>query len=481
MTARRQKAAPGDTSAPAPEAGGANALWGGRFAEGPAAVMAEINASIAFDRRLFAEDIQGSRAHARMLVAQGILTAEDGAAIDRGLETIHQEIASGAFPFSVDLEDIHMNIESRLRELIGPAAGRLHTARSRNDQVATDFRLWTRNACATLDGLLRDLQMALIDRAEENAATLMPGFTHLQPAQPVTLGHHLLAYVEMLGRDRGRLSDCARRLNESPLGAAALAGTPFPIDREMTAKDLGFDRPMANSLDAVSARDFALEFLAAVSISMTHLSRLAEEIVLWSGPGFGFVSLSDAFSTGSSIMPQKRNPDAAELIRGKAGRAVGALVALLSVVKGLALAYAKDLQEDKEPVFDAADTLSVSLVAMTGMIRDLTVHPDAMAAMAAAGHPTATDLADWLVRALDMPFRDAHHVTGQAVRLADEKGCPLWDLAIADLQSVDSRITEEVFDVLSIENSAASRTSQGGTAPANVVAAVAEARRRFGE
>ncbi len=478
MTAKRNTPANPDAS-DSPAGSSANTLWGGRFATGPAAAMSRINASIDFDRRLYAEDIAGSKAHAAMLARQGILSPEDGEAILQGLDTILHEIESGTFEFKVEQEDIHMNVEARLAELIGPAAGRLHTARSRNDQSVTDLRLWVRNAANALEAQLLELQAALLDRAEEHAATVMPGFTHLQPAQPVTFGHHLLAYVEMFGRDRGRFDDCARRLNESPLGAAALAGTSFPIDREMTARELGFDSPMVNSLDAVSARDFALEFLAATAISATHLSRLAEEITLWSGPGLAFVTLSDAFSIGSSIMPQKRNPDAAELIRGKTGRIVGDLVGLITVVKGLALAYAKDLQEDKEPVFDGADTLAVCLAAMTGMMRDIEVNREHMQIMAGVGHATATDLADWLVRKLDMPFREAHHVTGRIVAMAAERGCALEDLTLAELQDVEPEIAEEVFEVLTVEKSVASRTSFGGTAPDNVRAAVRVARERY--
>jgi len=459
--------------------GGASRIWGGRFAGGPDAVMERINASIDFDKRLYAQDIDASRAHCRMLVAQGILSSPDGDAIAEGLERIRAEIDAGEFDFKASLEDIHMNIEARLAELIGDAAGRLHTARSRNDQVATDLRLWVRDALDRLESGLADLQGALLDQAERHADTIMPGMTHLQAAQPVTFGHHLLAYVEMIGRDRSRARDCRARLNESPLGAAALAGTAFPIDREATARALGFDRPMANSLDAVSDRDFALEFLAVAAIAATHLSRLAEEIVLWTSAQFGFVALSDAFSTGSSIMPQKRNPDAAELIRGKAGRVVGALNALLVVMKGLPLAYGKDMQEDKEPVFDAEATLALCVAATTGMIADMTVDRDAMRAAAGAGHATATDLADWLVRTLDMPFRDAHHVTGRIVRLADEAGCALDALPLEAMRAVEPRITEDVFAVLGVENSVASRTSQGGTAPDNVRRAVAAARERY--
>ncbi len=454
-------------------------MWGGRFSGAPAEAMERINASIDFDRRLYAQDIVASKAHCEMLVRQGIIAQQDGAAILKGLDTILREIESGEFAFKAALEDIHMNIEARLAELIGEPAGRLHTARSRNDQVATDFRLWVRAATDTLDGQLRELQAALIEQAEEHAATVMPGFTHLQAAQPVTLGHHLLAYVEMFGRDRGRLADARARLNECPLGAAALAGTSFPIDREATSAALGFDRPAANSLDAVSDRDFALEFLAGGAILATHLSRLAEELVIWCTQGFGFVELSDAFTTGSSIMPQKKNPDAAELVRGKTGRVTGALVALLTVMKGLPLAYGKDMQEDKEPVFDAADTLSLCLAAMTGMVRDMRPDEDALRAATAAGYLTATDLADWLVRVLGLAFRDAHHATGAIVRRAEERACALAELPLAEMQAVEPRITEAVFDVLSIERAVESRTSQGGTAPDLVRRAAAKARERF--
>jgi argininosuccinate lyase len=457
----------------------ANRMWGGRFAAGPADVLAAINASIDVDKRLYAQDIGGSLAHAEMLVRRRIISAKDGAAIRRGLTRVLKEIDAGTFRFKAALEDIHMNVEARLAELIGPAAGRLHTARSRNDQVATDFRLWVRDAIDGLDGSLKGLQRVLIRRAEQHAATIMPGFTHLQPAQPVTFGHHLLAYVEMFGRDRGRLQDCRRRTNESPLGAAALAGTSFPVDRAMTAKALGFERPMANSLDAVSARDFALEFLAAASISGLHLTRLAEELVLWTTPQFGFIRLSDAFTTGSSIMPQKRNPDAAELVRAKAGRLLGSLVGLAVVMKGLPLAYSKDMQEDKERVFAAADALELALAAMTGMIDDLAVDAAAMRRAAERGFSTATDLADWLVRAKGLPFRDAHHVTGRVVRLAETKKCELEDLSLAEMQAIDRRIDRGVFSVLGVERSVASRTSFGGTAPANVRRAARAARRRF--
>ncbi len=464
---------PNDTSKPA------NVQWGGRFVTGPSQVMERINASIGFDRRLFAQDIAGSRAHARMLIAQGILSAEDGEAIEAGLDTISREIETGEFSFSTALEDIHMNIESRLRELIGDAAGRLHTARSRNDQVATDFRLWVRDEIDNVDAALKALQAALLDMAEANAGTIMPGFTHLQTAQPVTFGHHLLAYVEMFGRDRGRFADARARLNELPLGAGALAGTSFPIDRAAVADTLGFDRPMANSLDAVSDRDFALEFMSAAAICAGHISRMAEEIVVWCSDGFGFVKLSDAYTTGSSMMPQKRNPDAAELSRAKAGRIYGDLMGLLTVMKGLPLAYSKDMQEDKEPVFDAADSLALALAATIGMVTDMQPVPERMRAAAGRGYSTATDLADWLVRAAGVPFRDAHGITGTVVKRAEELGLDLADVPLAEMQAIDTRITDSVFDVLSVEASVASRTSFGGTAPANVRAAVTSARARF--
>ena len=456
-----------------------NSLWGGRFAEGPAEIMRRINASIDFDKRLYAEDIAGSQAHCAMLVAQNIISREDGAAISTGLDQIRSEIESGCFVFSEVHEDIHMNIEARLAELIGPVAGRLHTARSRNDQVATDFRLWLRSAIDRLDVGMRDLQQALIDRAEAEAGTVMPGYTHLQIAQPITFGHHLLAYVEMFGRDRGRLADCRRRLNESPLGAAALAGTSFPIDRHATAAALGFDRPAANSLDAVSDRDFAIEFLAAAALAGTHLSRFAEEIVTWSSSEFAFVALSDAFTTGSSIMPQKRNPDAAELVRAKTGRLNGSLMALLTVMKGLPLAYGKDLQEDKVPVFDAVDALQLALTATAGMVRDMRPDDERLRAAAEAGFATATDLADWLVRVAGLPFRPAHHATGMIVKRAEALGCALAELPLAELQAVEPAITAEVYDVLDAVHSVASRTSFGGTAPERVRAAVQEARKRF--
>ena len=443
-------------------------MWGGRFVAGPAEIMEEINASIDFDRKLAAQDIAGSKAHVAMLAQQSIVSQNDAEAIARGLDEVKGEIEAGRFAFSRALEDIHMNVESRLAEIVGPAAGRLHTARSRNDQIATDFRLWVRDTIDALDAQMADLQRAFATRALETADVVMPGFTHLQSAQPVTFGHHLLAYVEMLARDRGRLADARRRLNECPLGAAALAGTSFPIDREMTAKALGFDRPTANSLDSVADRDFVLETLSAAAIAATHLSRFAEELVLWTTPQFGFVRLSDAYSTGSSIMPQKRNPDAAELVRGKTGRVVGALVGLMTVMKGLPLAYSKDMQEDKEGAFDALQTLSLCLAAMTGMVRDLSLDAKRMKAAAGSGYATATDLADWLVKTLQMPFREAHHVTGRIVGLASERGVALEKLTLADLQAVEPRISADVFDVLGVERSVRSRTSYGGTAPANV-------------
>ena len=454
-------------------------IWGGRFSAGPSAVMEEINASIGFDKRLYAQDIRGSRAHANMLVAQGILTEEDGKAILQGLDEVEGEIVAGTFNFSRALEDIHMNVENRLREKIGDAAGRLHTARSRNDQVATDLKLWVRDALDGLDGALKDLQAALIERAEEHAATVMPGFTHLQAAQPVTLGHHLLAYTEMLGRDRSRVRDCRARLNECPLGSAALAGTSFPIDREATATALGFDGPTRNSLDSVSDRDFALEYLSLLSILSVHLSRMAEEMVIWASQQFAFIRISDDFSSGSSIMPQKRNPDASELVRGKAGRVFGALMGLLTVMKGLPLTYGKDMQEDKEPVFDASDTAELCVTAMTGMFKSATFDTARMAADAGKGFTTATDLADWLVRVLGLPFRDAHHVTGAVVKMAEDKGCELEALSLEDFQSVNAGITDEIYGVLGVDNSVASRTSLGGTAPDNVRAAAAQARERF--
>ncbi len=443
-------------------------MWGGLYAAGPAAIMEEINASIDFDQKLWRQDIRGSLAHVAMLAAVGVVSKADAKSIAQGLQAVGKEIESGQFTFSRALEDIHMNVESRLAELIGPAAGRLHTARSRNDQVALDTRLWVRDTIDQLIAQIRELQGALAEKALAYADAIMPGFTHLQSAQPTTFGHHLLAYVEMLGRDASRLVDARKRMNECPLGAAALAGTSFPIDRAMTAKALGFDRPTANSLDSVGDRDFALEALAAASICAMHLSRFAEEIVIWTTAQFGFVRLSDQFSTGSSIMPQKRNPDAAELVRGKVGRIIGALNGLLIVMKGLPLTYGKDMQEDKEGLFDALSTLSLCLAAMTGMTRDMEPQLDRMRDAAGAGYATATDLADWLVRTLNLPFRDAHHVTGRIVALASKRGVGLEELSLADMQAVDQRITKDVFGVLGVEKSVRSRTSYGGTAPANV-------------
>jgi argininosuccinate lyase len=461
------------------DASGASTIWGGRFDAGPNAIMEEINASIEFDKRLANEDIAGSTAHVRMLAKQGIVGQADADAIADGLAAVKAEIAAGDFEFKRALEDIHMNVESRLAELIGAPAGRLHTARSRNDQVATDFKLWVRGAIDALDAGVKDLQAALIERAEAEAATVMPGFTHLQGAQPVTLGHYLLAYVEMLGRDRGRLMDGRKRLNECPLGVAALAGTSFPIDRHMTAKALGFDRPTANSLDTVSDRDFALEFLSTATILAVHLSRFAEEMVIWCSQQFGFAQFTDAFSTGSSIMPQKRNPDAAELVRAKVGRIAGAFQGLVIVMKGLPLTYGKDMQEDKEAVFDAADNVALAVAAAAGMVRDVKFNTARMADDAARGFSVATDLADWLVRVLGMPFRQAHHVTGSLVAKAEAKGCGLEDLSIADMREVDPAITEDVYSVLGVENSVTSRTSYGGTAPDNVRAQAKDARARF--
>ncbi|WP_408874276.1 argininosuccinate lyase [Falsiroseomonas sp.] len=451
-----------------------HSLWGGRYAEGPGAIMREINASIGFDRKMWRQDISGSLAHARMLAHVGIISADDEAAIRKGLQDIAAEIEAGNFAFSEALEDIHMNIEARLTERIGDAGKRLHTGRSRNDQVALDVRLWVRDAIDGLDAQIADVMRALADRAAEHAATVMPGFTHLQPAQPTTLGHHLLAYVEMLSRDRGRLADCRKRLNESPLGAAALCGTGFPIDRHMTAKALGFDGPTRNSLDSVASRDFAAEFLFACAMCATHLSRFAEEVVIWTNPYFGFVKLSDAFTTGSSIMPQKRNPDAAELVRGKTGRMIGNLVTMLTVLKGLAMTYFKDMQEDKEPIFDAAENLALCLAATAGMVRDMRPQTERLAQAAGAGFSTATDLADWLVRELRFPFRDAHHVTGRLVAMAEGKGVDLSGLTLAEMQAVEPRIHDGVFGVLTVAASVASRTSFGGTAPANVAAMAAE-------
>jgi len=446
-----------------------NQMWGGRFASGPDAIMEAINASIGFDQRLAEQDIRGSRAHAAMLATQGIITNSEAAAIREGLLTVLSEIQSGNFEFSAALEDIHMNVEARLKEIIGEPAGRLHTARSRNDQVATDFRLWVRDQFDTFESGLLALINVLMVQAEQGADWVMPGFTHLQTAQPVTWGHHMMAYVEMLGRDLSRVRDARARMNECPLGSAALAGTSFPIDRHMTAADLGFAHPTANSLDAVSDRDFALEFLSVASICAMHLSRFAEELVIWSSAQFRFVTLSDRFSTGSSIMPQKKNPDAAELIRAKVGRIFGANVALMMVMKGLPLAYSKDMQEDKEQVFDAADNLMLALAAMEGMVKDMSANVDNLAAAAGSGFSTATDLADWLVRAINMPFRDAHHVTGSLVAMAETKGCELSDLSLADMQSVHADITDDVYSVLTVDNSVKSRVSYGGTAPAQVL------------
>jgi argininosuccinate lyase len=446
----------------------ANKMWGGRFAEGPAAIMAQINASISFDKRLYAQDIAGSKAHARMLARQGIITRADAAAITKGLNQVKAEIEGGKFKFSDALEDIHMNVESRLKELVGEAAGRLHTARSRNDQVATDFRLYVRDFADAADEALKNLQWALVAKAETHAGTIMPGFTHLQVAQPVTFGHHMLAYVEMIARDRGRFADARSRLNDSPLGAAALAGTSYPIDRHMVASILEFDEPMRNSLDAVSARDFVLEVLSACVISAINLSRLAEEIVVWSSAQFRFVKLSDKFTTGSSIMPQKRNPDAAELIRAKPGRILGAFTSLAVVMKGLPLTYSKDMQEDKEVTFDALDAFALAVAAMTGMVADMEPQVKTLKAAAMTGYATATDLADWLVKELKMPFRDAHHVTGRIVALAEKKGVRIDELTLAEMQAIEKRISKDVYKVLSVEASVASRESFGGTAPANV-------------
>lgn len=459
---------------------GSNQMWGGRFAEGPSAIMREINASIPFDKALWRQDIAASRAHVAMLGAQGIVSAEDAATIDGGLARIADEYERDGVPEDWDLEDIHMTVEARLTDLIGPVAGRLHTARSRNDQVATDFRLWVRDANDRALAGIDALQRALVGRAEEHADSVMPGFTHLQTAQPVTLGHHLMAYYEMLRRDASRFADARARGNESPLGAAALAGTGFPIDRDATASALGFDRPTANSLDTVSDRDFALDYLMAASQCALHLSRLAEELILWASQPFGFIRLPDSLSTGSSIMPQKKNPDAAELVRGHAGRIVGATTALMITMKGLPLAYSKDMQDDKPPVFEAAGLFDLCLAAMQGMIAGATFNTDRMRSAAGLGHATATDLADWLVRAADIPFREAHHITGAAVKLADSKGCTLEDLSLGDLQAIDPRIDDRVREVLTLDASVAARKSFGGTAPDQVRQRVADARRALG-
>ena len=455
-----------------------NQMWGGRFASGPAAIMEEINASIGFDKKLYAQDIRGSLAHAEMLAKQGIISAEDLKQITEGLNSIRAEIENGKFEFSRKLEDIHMNVEARLADQIGLAAKRLHTARSRNDQVALDFRLWVKEELVKVDAALTALISVFLARAEEHADTVMPGFTHLQTAQPVTFGHHCMAYVEMFGRDRSRVRDCIERMDESPIGAAALAGTPYPIDRHMTAKALGFREPTRNSIDTVSDRDFALELLSLASICATHLSRLAEEIVIWSTPQFNFVRLSDSFSTGSSIMPQKKNPDAAELVRAKTGRINGSLVALLTVMKGLPLAYSKDMQEDKEQVFDAAESLELSLAAMAGMIGDMTVNTASMRKAAGSGFSTATDLADWLVRELGLPFRDAHHVTGAAVAAAEKKGVDLAGLTLDELKAIHPDINDTVYAVLTVDASVASRKSYGGTAPDQVRFQIAEWKKR---
>ena len=457
-----------------------SSIWGGRFSSGPSQLMQDINASISYDQRLYQQDIAGSKAHASMLAACGIISADDCTAIHKGLGQIADEIEAGEFTFSAALEDIHMNIESRLAELIGESARRLHTARSRNDQVATDFKLWVRDLLDSIDLALADMQAALLDKAEAHADMLMPGFTHLQTAQPVTFGFHLMAYVEMLGRDRGRFTDARTRLNESPLGAAALAGTSFPTDRHMTAQALGFDRPAANAMDAVSDRDFALEFLGAAAICSVHLSRFAEELVIWSSDQFGFIALSDAFTTGSSIMPQKRNPDAAELVRAKPGRIIGALTGLLIVLKGLPLAYGKDMQEDKEGVFDAADALGIALAATTGMVRDMTPQPAAMLAALKTGFPTATDLADYMVRELGMPFREAHHASGAIVAKAAAAGIDLEELSLDEMQAIEPRIKPDIIGLLSVASAVAARKSFGGTAPDEVRAQIIAARNRYG-
>ncbi len=458
----------------------ANSLWGGRFEGGVSDIMEKINASIDFDKILYRQDITGSIEHCKMLVATDIISADDGDAIVKGLKQIEDEIEAGEFEFSAALEDIHMNVESRLTEIIGAAAGRLHTARSRNDQVATDFKLWVRDACDQADDALKALQMALVEKAEENAHVIMPGFTHLQSAQPVTFGHHLLAYFEMFTRDRSRFQDARKRLNECPLGAAALAGTSFPIDRHQTAKALGFDRPTSNSMDTVSDRDFALEFMSAAAISAVHISRLAEEMVTWSCAQFNFIQMSDSFTTGSSIMPQKRNPDAAELCRGKSGRIIGSLNSLLVTMKGLALTFSKDMQEDKEATFDAVETYSLIIAAMTGMVEDMKVNENEMRKATNVGFITATDLADWVVRVLGLPFRTAHHITGSLVAMAEKKGCDLDGLTLEEMKQVEPAITDDVFNVLSVEKSVASRESFGGTAPSQVLKQVSLAKERIG-
>ncbi len=456
-----------------------SSIWGGRFKAGPSALMQEINASISFDKELYSEDIEGSKAHAQMLKEQNLITDEDFTAIRNGLDEIHEEITRGTFSFKVELEDIHMNIETRLVELIGEPAKRLHTARSRNDQVATDIRLYLRNQIDQLDSDLKKLQKNLWEKAKANTQTLMPGYTHLQTAQPISFGFHLSAYIEMIGRDRQRFQDCRRRINESPLGAAALAGTSFPIDRHLTANLLGFEKAMPNSLDAVSSRDFALEFLSVASICAVHLSRLAEEIVIWSTNRFNFIQLSDEFTTGSSIMPQKRNPDAAELIRAKPGRIIGNFISLATVLKGLPLAYSKDLQEDKEPLFDTKKNLSVSIATMSEMIADMQINAESMRDALQKGHPTATDLADHLVRNLEKPFRDAHHISGNIVALAEKNGCALENLKLSDMQKIEPRLDESVYNVLKIDNACNARSSFGGTAPDELKRRLAEAATRF--
>ncbi|MBV7264791.1 argininosuccinate lyase [Erythrobacter ani] len=455
-------------------------MWGGRFAEGPSAIMREINASIPFDKALWRQDIAASQAHVAMLAAQGIVSPEDAKSISDGLSDIAAEYEKNGVPEDWDLEDIHMTTEARLSDLIGPAAGRLHTARSRNDQVATDFRLWVREAIDQMDSGLEALQRALVTRAGEHSSTIMPGFTHLQTAQPVTLGHHLMAYYEMIRRDRSRLAGTRERLNESPLGSAALAGTGFPIDRDATSSALGFDRPTANSLDAVSDRDFAMDYLYAASVCALHLSRFAEELIIWASQPYGFVRMPDTLSTGSSIMPQKKNPDAAELVRGHAGRVIGCHTALMITMKGLPLAYSKDMQDDKPPVFEAAGLMALSIAAMTGMVAESTFNADRMHEAAELGYATATDLADWLVTDADIPFREAHHITGAAVKLAEKRGCALDELPLADLQEIDSRIDSRVFDALSVDASVAARASYGGTAPEQVDRQVKRARAELG-
>ncbi len=456
-----------------------SAIWGGRFKSGPSEVMSLINPSIDFDKRFYSQDIEGSRAHTAMLVAQKIISKEDGAKILQGLEKVENEIINGEFKFSADLEDIHMNIEARLEEFIGEAARRMHTARSRNDQVATDFKMWVRDTINELDQSLLTLQKALIDQAEKNVDVVMPGFTHLQAAQPVSFGHHLMAYVEMIGRDRSRFSDCRVRLNECPLGSAALAGTSFPIDRDMTSQSLGFDRPTANSLDAVSDRDFAIEFLSCTSICAIHLSRFSEEIINWTSAQFNFIKLTDKFTTGSSIMPQKRNPDAAELVRGKSGRVIGSLNALLIMMKGLPLAFCKDMQEDKEPLFDAADTLALCIATCVGIVEDMAANIVSMRNAADSGFATATDLADWLVKELNIPFRTAHHITGRIVKLAENRGCRLSELNLAEMQSIEPRIFEDARGILDPIRSIKSRNSYGGTSPAKVLDAIKQARAKY--